>query len=129
MDDRQAILDGGAASAPPSAILTAVWESMAEVLGTAATATLLRRAAIRAADRMPALARLEISRDNLVRYYKVPDTWRTAGEPHAFRELEALLEDLRPLLIRLTGQILVRRVDAIVSELSAGRERGSNERR
>lgn len=120
MDDRQSMLDGGATRALPSSILTAVWESMAEVLGTAATATLLRRAAIRAADRMPELAQLEISRENLIRYYKVPDTWRTAAEPNAFRELEALLEELRPLLIRLTGQILVRRVDAIVSELNAG---------
>ena len=120
MDDHQSIRDDGATSASPSTILTAVWESMAEVLGTAATATLLRRAAIRAVERMPQLAKLEISRDNLIRYYKVPDTWRTAAEPNGFQELDALLEDMRPLLIRLTGQIVVRRIDAVVSELTAG---------
>lgn len=109
-------------AAPPSVILTAVWESMAEVLGTAATATLVRRAAIRATERVPELAKLEINRTDLIRYYRVPDTWCTAAEPSAYRELDALFEDLRPLLIRLTGQILVRRVDAIISDLTAGQQ-------
>jgi hypothetical protein len=90
---------------------------MSEILGTAATATLIRRAAERAGGEMPNLRNLEISRENLVRYYKVPDSWHTPGDPAAIIEVQTLLSELRPLLIRLTGQVVVRRIDAIASGL------------
>ena len=96
------------------------------MLGTAATATLIRRAAERASSEVPNLRNLEISRENLVRYYKVPENWRTPGDPEAVREVQTLLTALRPLLTRLTGQVVLRRIDVIVSRLyGSGGERGA----
>jgi hypothetical protein len=114
--DRDAELGVGATAA---AILEAVWESIAEILGTAATATLIRRAAERGASRTPNLRNIEISRNNLVRYYRVPDSWRDPREPNAAEEVETLLSELRPILIKLTGQVVVRRIDAATAELGS----------
>ncbi len=49
-----------------------LWESLADVLGTAATATLLRRAARRAVPRSPELAELAIAKANLEYRYTLP---------------------------------------------------------
>jgi len=96
-----------------------LWESLADVLGTAAAATLLRRAAQRAASRSPELAELAIARDNLEYRYTVPTAWkeREEGTVVALREL---MGELRPLLVEMTGQVVVRHLEK-VPEL---RERG-----
>ena len=102
-----------------AALFTILWEALADVLGTAATATLLRRAARRAAARCPELAELAISREKLEYRYALPPAWAagTDGTPLALRELVA---ELRPLLVELTGPVVVRRLER-VPEL---RERG-----
>jgi hypothetical protein len=100
-------------------LFTLLWESLADVLGTAATATLLRRAAFRAAPRIPELAELDIARVNLDYQYTLPSTWkeREAGTMLPLREL---VGELRPLLVEMTGQVVVRHLEKI-PEL---RERG-----
>lgn len=123
--DDQPVPGSDSASSTPSTILTEVWESMAEILGTAATATLIRRAAERGAGKMPNLTNLEISRDNLVRYYKVPESWRAPDQAQAVLEVSTLLDELRPLLARLTGQIVVRRIDAIAAGLATDDGQGA----
>ena len=100
-------------------LFTLLWESLADVLGTAATATLLRRAARRAAPRSPELAELAIARENLEYRYTLPSVWkeREEGTLLALREL---VGELRPLLVEMTGQVIVRHLERI-PEL---RERG-----
>jgi hypothetical protein len=112
--------DGAAcAELSSSGLFTLLWESLADVLGTAATATLLRRAARRAAPRSPELTELAIVRDNLEYTYTLPSAWkeREEGTLLALREL---VGELRPLLVEMTGQVVVRHLEKI-PEL---RERG-----
>ena len=105
-----------------AARFTVLWESLADVLGTATAATLLKRAARRAATRSPELARLVIQRDGLVYGYTLPPAWtlKSEGTP-ALREL---VTELRPILIELTGQVVIRHLDQFLElrELLAPRE-------
>jgi hypothetical protein len=96
-----------------------LWLELADILGTAAAATLLRRAAQRAASRWPELAELEITRESLEYQYTLPSSWHDAGSapPGA---LAALACELWPLLVDLTGTVVVQRL----SQLAGLRERG-----
>jgi len=99
-----------AAGLSTAALFTMLWESLADVLGTAATATLLKRAARRAAARSPELAELVIHRNGLLHVYTVPDAWNqnSEGAPPALRELVA---ELRPILTEMTGQVVIRHLE------------------
>ncbi len=105
--------------ASSAALFAALWDSLANLLGTAAAATLLRRAARRAVPRDPELAELAISRESLEYRYTLPSTWndRTGGTQRA---LHHLVGELLPLLAELTGPVAVRHL-AQIPEL---RERG-----
>jgi hypothetical protein len=96
-----------------------LWHALADVLGTAAAAALLRRAAQRAAAAVPELFALEITRVPLEYQYKVPGSWHDAG-PESLHALSALVAELWPLLVELTGSVVVGRL-AQVPEL---RQRG-----
>jgi hypothetical protein len=113
--------DGGSGGAglSVSALFTILWDALGDLLGTAATATLLKRAARRAVARCPELAGLVIERNGLVHGYRCPSAWdgKSEGAPLALREL---VVDLRPLLIEMTGQIVIQHLEKIL-EL---RERG-----
>ncbi len=102
-----------------AALFTILWDALADLLGTAATATLLKRAARRAVTRSPEVAGLVIERDGLIYRYTCPPAWNdmSEGTPHAFREL---VGELRPLLVEMTGQIVIQHLEQIL-EL---RERG-----
>jgi hypothetical protein len=114
-------LEGSIASAklPIAELFTILWNALADLLGTAATATLLKRAARRAAARNPELAELVIQREGLGYRYTCPSTWSGAstGTPPALRDL---IGELRPLLIEMTGQLVIQHLEQIL-EL---RERG-----
>jgi hypothetical protein len=108
-------LDGSTSSAglSVSALFTILWDALADLLGTAATATLLKRAARRAVARSPELIELAIRRDGLGYSYTCPSSWsgNSSGTPPALRELIA---ELRPLLIEMTGQIVVQHLEQIL---------------
>jgi len=95
-----------------AALFKLVWETMTDVLGSAATATLMRRSVRRAAERRRDLEGLVVSREGFDYAYKVPDQWQDARqEPvDALRELAT---ELSPLLVELTGPVIVRRLRAI----------------
>ena len=98
-----------------------LWEGLADVLGTAATAVIVRRAARRAASRNPELAELVISRDKLDYSFTLPRAWTEQAEAAADdRALRGLVRELRPLLVELTGPVVVRRL----AQIPALRERG-----
>ena len=89
-----------------AALFTILWDALADVLGTAATATLLRRAAGRAARRAPELGELVIKRETLDYVYQTPPAWEDGlgDPPGALREL---VSELRPLLVDLTGTVII----------------------
>ena len=85
-----------------------LWERLAELLGTAATATLVRRATKRAAAEAPTV----IVNHNTLNYeYKVPESWRRAAETNALRALRDLAKELGVLLTRLTGPVVVEQLE------------------
>lgn len=100
-----------ATSASPT-LFDVLWDAIADVMGTATTATLLRRAAKRGGARDAGrleLAALDISRDGLVYRYQLPASW---ADPGVLRDAVCLLlVELRPLLAELTGSVVVRRLD------------------
>jgi hypothetical protein len=104
-----------------------LWHALADVLGTAAAATLLRRATLRPAMTFPELSALEITRAALEYQYRVPDAWnRAAPEPPA--ALSALVRELWTLLVELTGPVVVTRLSQ-VPELRACGQVPATERR
>jgi hypothetical protein len=109
----------GPADLSPAALFALLWNALADLLGTAATATLLRRAAKRAVAHEPALAELVIARESLEYRYTLPPTWKD-GVGGLEGPLRSLVGELLPLLVELTGPIAVRHL-AQIPEL---RERG-----
>jgi hypothetical protein len=101
-------------STPPAPSATelfgVLWESMADILGTAATATLLRRAARRAASPEAGLSALTIGQQGLTYRYVLPDTWTEPQYALALGELKALTAELEPLLTEMTGPVVLRRL-------------------
>jgi len=84
-----------------------------------ATATIVRRAALRAAPRNALLGELAVSFVDVDYFYTLPHAFNDPadGPPVALFEL---IGEMRPLLEQLTGQVILRRIDQI-PEL---RERG-----
>ena len=109
------------AGAGPSAadLFGILWLGLADILGTAAAATLLRRAASRAVLGYPELAELAITRESLEYRYALPSAWSesTATTPRALRELA---RELWTFLIDLTGSVVVDRL----AQIPALRDRG-----
>jgi hypothetical protein len=94
-----------------------LWRGLADILGTAAAATLLRRAAQRTLPRCPELLALVITRESLEYRYTLPVHWGDAA-PKAEGELSELARELWPLLTALTGSVVVQRL-AQIPELQA----------
>lgn len=86
-----------------------LWRTVADVLGTAATATLIRRAARRAARRFPELSELSTTRDGREYRYTLPAGWATGGDA-ADAALRELVRELCALLVELTGPVVVQRL-------------------
>ncbi len=101
---------GGLDSA--AALFDLLWVTLADLLGTAATAALLRRAIKHAAPRYPELSGLVIRREDLAYVCAVPPAWRE-GTDAAAPALLSLFGHLCPLLVELTGQVAVRRLERV----------------
>jgi hypothetical protein len=99
-----------------------LWESLADVLGTAATAALLRRAIKRAAAHTSWSEPVVVARKGLDYEYRLPETWQQPDNEEALRALRILTAELRVLLVELTGPVVVRRL----GRLAAFRKRGIN---
>jgi hypothetical protein len=95
-----------------------LWDTLADVLGTAATAALLRRSLKRAAARHTELLELEIYRHGFSYEYKVPESWTAPGN-ESVAAVQDLARELWPILIERTGEVVVRRL-ARIPGLQAG---------
>ena len=97
-----------------------LWESLADVLGTAATATLLRRAIKRAASQTTWPEPITVARNGLDYEYHLPETWKQPGNEEAIDVFRALAAELRVLLVELTGPVVVRRLSRLAPLLKLG---------
>jgi hypothetical protein len=88
-----------------------LWDTLVDVLGQAATASLLRRSIRRAAERRPDLGLLKVERLGFEYAYATPAEWGKPGQ--ALPTLRELAGELSPLLVELTGPVIVRRLNAI----------------
>jgi hypothetical protein len=98
---------------PPEASSTAhlfvvLWDTLSNILGTAATATLIARAIKRALPSTPGLAELSITTRKFTYECRLPECWRKADNAAAAKAFDRLLEELVPLLTALTGRVVVR---------------------
>lgn len=87
-----------------------LWECLADVLGTAATATLLRRAIKRAASQNSCSEPVTVARNGLDYEYHLPETWKQPSNEEAVGTLRVVAVELRVLLVELTGPVVVRRL-------------------
>ena len=108
----RAVRDGDAAAQLSGAALFKVlWDRLADMLGITATAVVLDRAARRARTRGHELDGLTISRvDGHFGYVVPPSFAQTRGPSVA---LFRLLDELRPLLLELTGQLALRHLEEV----------------
>jgi hypothetical protein len=87
-----------------------LWESLADVLGTAAGATLLRRAVKQAAARMAGSEPVIVVRAGLDYTYRLPEAWKQPGNDEAVEVLRIVAAELRVILVELTGPVVVTRL-------------------
>jgi len=95
-----------------AALFAIVWDALADMLGTAAVAAIVRRAAGRAAAENLELVDLVIFREDLEYRYTLPHAWslNSQGAPIALRVLVA---EIGRLLVELTGTVVIRRLEQI----------------
>ncbi|MFN0070840.1 MAG: hypothetical protein ACKVVP_05050 [Chloroflexota bacterium] len=93
-------------------VFDALWMELSDLLGTAATAALLRRSCGRAARKNPSIEPIEIRREGLAYTYQLPDAWRDPAHPRGLQTLKAIVVELCPLLTDLTDQVVIRRLRA-----------------
>jgi hypothetical protein len=112
MADLRVVKTEAVAATLSGAVLFGIlWDELADLLGTAATAAVLRRALRRALPRSPELTELTIARVEHEFGYVVPPAFNVARGPPA--SLCDLLDELRPLLVELTGQVTLRHLDRV----------------
>lgn len=106
----RAVRDGDAAAAASGAVIFKVlWDRLADMLGTTATAVVVNRAARRARTRSHELYGLTVSCVDGQFGYVVPPSFARARGPSV--ALACLLDELRPLLVELTGQVALRHLE------------------
>lgn len=93
-----------------AAAFAAVWAAMADILGSAATAAIVRRAARRAARTHPVVAELAVGRKSFTPDYTIPSSWSAPSSAAAAAEFQAFLDELTLLLRDLTGAVVLRRL-------------------
>ena len=96
--------------APAAELFDLLWETLADVLGTAATATLLRRAIKQAASQTSWSEPVIVSRNGLDYQYRLPEAWKEPDNEAACDAMRAVVAELRGLLVELTGPVVVRRL-------------------
>jgi hypothetical protein len=97
-----------------------LWESLADLLGTAATATLVRRAFKQVAFRTSGSEPVIVTRRGLEYEYRVPEAWKQPGNEEALGALRAVAAELRVLLVELTGTVVVARLGRLAAFRKSG---------
>jgi hypothetical protein len=100
-------------------VFASIWEGLADVLGTAATATLVRRAVKEARASSPGLDGLQVTRDRFEYRYVLPQSW-SADSVAAQKDLRLVARRLTPLLTELTGPVVVNRLRGLPGVAETG---------
>jgi hypothetical protein len=108
-------VSAGEAASSAAELFELLWESLADVLGTAAAATLLRRALKRAAAHISSAEPVIVVRNGPDYEYRLPEAWKQPGNEEALNALRGVAVELRMLLIELTGPVVVRRLARLAS--------------
>lgn len=108
-------MSAGEAASSAAELFELLWESLADVLGTAAAATLLRRALKRAAAHISSAEPVIVVRNGPDYEYRLPEAWKQPGNEEALNALRGVAVELRMLLIELTGPVVVRRLARLAS--------------
>jgi hypothetical protein len=105
------VVDGNDPGAESAAeLFDLLWGTLADVLGTAATATLLRRAIKQSAARTAWSEPAVVARDGLDYTYRLPEAWKQPGNDEAVDVFRIIAAELKRLLIELTGPVVVARL-------------------
>jgi hypothetical protein len=110
--------DSDEAAPTTAALFAAVWDALTDLMGSSATATLVRRAAKHGASKRPGLRVLVIHKPAFEYEYVVPEVWRDDGTGRD--DLGELMRNLVPLLVELTGSIATRRLESVEMLVAAG---------
>ena len=102
----------GPADCIPAVLFGVLWDTLNDVMGSAATATLVRRAVKHASTRLPSLDGLAITRERFDYRYALPDSWQTKCDD-GLASLRGLMLELQPLLIELTGRVVLHRLYSV----------------
>jgi hypothetical protein len=92
-----------------SELFELLWSTLADMIGSTATAALLQRSIKRAAEQKVDLHGLAIVREQFGYRYTVPESWST-HEDRPVQALRQLVRELWPILSDLTGPIISRRL-------------------
>lgn len=108
-------------SAPAAELFQRLWDEVADLVGSVATAALLRRALKRASARQPELAAIVLRREGLGYAWVLPAAWHEPGRRDAVEQLRRLVrDDLHPLFRELTGLVIARRLAQAPELVEAG---------
>ena len=92
-----------------SELFDLLWTTLADMIGSTATAALIQRGIKRAAEQKIDLHGLAIIREQFGYRYTLPDSWSVQGD-RPVAALRHLVRELLPILADLTGPIIARRL-------------------
>jgi inosine-uridine nucleoside N-ribohydrolase len=108
-------------SAAAAELFQRLWDEVTDLVGTAATAALLRRALKRASAKQPELTAVVLRREGLEYAWLLPDSWHDPERRDAVEQLRRLVrDDLHPLFRELTGPVIARRLAQAPDLVEAG---------
>jgi hypothetical protein len=110
--DRTDVDGGDGIELAAAGLFAIVWDALADVLGTAAVAAIVRRAAGRGTAHSPELADLVVLREDLEYRYTLPHAWSQTAE-RGLVALRVLVAEIGRLLVELTGTVVIRRLEQI----------------
>jgi hypothetical protein len=118
VSDTPAVEANGDGDLDTAGLFAIVWDAIADVLGTAATAAIVRRAAGRVARESPELVDVVIRREKLEYRYILPHAWSrparaTTAEERTPSAFDALVTEIGRLLVELTGTVFISRLEEI----------------
>lgn len=106
MASLKVVKEGDAAAGLSGAVLFKIlWDELVDILGTTATAVVMERALRRARTASRELGMLTVTRVDGQFGYAVPAAFVQSVGPSV--ALNSLVDELRPLLVELTGQVAV----------------------
>lgn len=89
-------------------VFSVLWNELRETVGTAPTATLLRRAIIISSESCPALTKIAIDKSGREYSYVIPADIDL--DPQTRENIGQFVDNVLELLHRLTGRVLVRQL-------------------